>query len=412
MLNIFKNIARNQNSAESTGNAATQNTIQNSSNQDPSRDSINNVANNIKTNLSQPSLDPPSTLPELAKDIYEKEEPENKLAGTMNPDSNKEAINNRTSIDMASIMEAMKLDALKANRSKVAVEPSKEAVPRLDLNLIRAYKNATKNARDEYSEDKISSEEIRRQSEDVRRDMLRDNSILSSGSQFSYTGSDTGFFKELQDFILTSDLGDSSKSNILDELLGTDLLEKMTVYYNTRNNGLPFYLSNNDLTLATRHTFDELRGMEHSWIINKQKLELVQKLNTELELDIKLKSEELKKLLQELTKRNSIVKPTSNMHDDFNSAGNNKEKFGASTSITDAAKFFYMHDGKILKSVFDLANALKTIDISTFHHHVTDNRNDFASWVGSVFGDAVLAERIRSIKQKEELLIFLKNSGY
>jgi hypothetical protein len=88
------------------------------------------------------------------------------------------------------------------------------------------------------------------------------------------------------------------------------------------------------------------------------------------------------------------------------------EKFNMTASTADTTKYFYARDGKTLKSIADFIGALKVMDDTTFYHHVNDHGNDFANWISGVFGDVILAERIRPISNKGELLTFLLNHAY
>lgn len=66
------------------------------------------------------------------------------------------------------------------------------------------------------------------------------------------------------------------------------------------------------------------------------------------------------------------------------------------TTVTEAPieKSFFLNDGRILRTLKDLKDALETMDDSTFYHHVTADRNDFANWVRDVFNQPELADKI------------------
>lgn len=62
---------------------------------------------------------------------------------------------------------------------------------------------------------------------------------------------------------------------------------------------------------------------------------------------------------------------------------------------------FILRNGKKLHGLRDLAKELAVIDKETFDHHVNDAKNDFAQWIGDIFKDATLAEKIRNDKSPQ-----------
>jgi len=65
---------------------------------------------------------------------------------------------------------------------------------------------------------------------------------------------------------------------------------------------------------------------------------------------------------------------------------------------------FWTPDGQILKNVAELRTALKKMSRETFRHHVNEEKNDFANWIGEVFGDAELAENVRKAASKAAII--------
>ena len=55
---------------------------------------------------------------------------------------------------------------------------------------------------------------------------------------------------------------------------------------------------------------------------------------------------------------------------------------------------FVVADGKKLKNIIELADALETMSEEIFRHHANEFKNDFSSWVKDVFYDHSLAEDI------------------
>ena len=66
---------------------------------------------------------------------------------------------------------------------------------------------------------------------------------------------------------------------------------------------------------------------------------------------------------------------------------------------------FVVADGRKLKNIIELADALETMTEEIFRHHANEFKNDFASWVKDVFYDHSLAEDISRAKNRLETQI-------
>jgi len=64
---------------------------------------------------------------------------------------------------------------------------------------------------------------------------------------------------------------------------------------------------------------------------------------------------------------------------------------------------FILQNGRVLKNLHELANALVSMDDQTFFHHVTKERNDFANWIAGVFSDEKLAKQISRLRSREAI---------
>jgi hypothetical protein len=63
---------------------------------------------------------------------------------------------------------------------------------------------------------------------------------------------------------------------------------------------------------------------------------------------------------------------------------------------------FWCNDGRVLRSLDDLDGALREMDDNVFSYHATEEKNDFSSWVGDVFGDDKLARDLgKSANRKQ-----------
>ena len=66
---------------------------------------------------------------------------------------------------------------------------------------------------------------------------------------------------------------------------------------------------------------------------------------------------------------------------------------------------FIVADGRKIKNILELADALETMTEEIFRHHANEFRNDFSLWVKDVFYDHSLAEDISRAKNRLETQI-------
>ena len=66
---------------------------------------------------------------------------------------------------------------------------------------------------------------------------------------------------------------------------------------------------------------------------------------------------------------------------------------------------FVVADGRKLKNIMELADALETMSEEIFSHHVNEFKNDFSNWVKDVFYDHSLAEDMTRAKNRLEMQI-------
>ncbi len=71
----------------------------------------------------------------------------------------------------------------------------------------------------------------------------------------------------------------------------------------------------------------------------------------------------------------------------------------AAKKFVDAAedKAFVLKDGRLLKNLKELADALEHMSEDVFSHHVNSGRNDFSNWVRDVLNESELAEDLQAI---------------
>lgn len=61
---------------------------------------------------------------------------------------------------------------------------------------------------------------------------------------------------------------------------------------------------------------------------------------------------------------------------------------------------FWVNDGQVVKDLLELRDAMKTMEEKVFTHHVTTDRNDFATWVEDVLCDAECAAALAESQSK------------
>jgi hypothetical protein len=68
---------------------------------------------------------------------------------------------------------------------------------------------------------------------------------------------------------------------------------------------------------------------------------------------------------------------------------------------------FVLVDGRRLRDVKELADALDSMADHVYGHHVNPQRNDFAQWIEDIFREAELAAELRHSHNKHHAQIIL-----
>jgi hypothetical protein len=63
-------------------------------------------------------------------------------------------------------------------------------------------------------------------------------------------------------------------------------------------------------------------------------------------------------------------------------------------------KHFWCHDGRFLRNLRELENALNDMSDEIFHYHSGEGRNDFSKWIREVVGDEKLANDLGKAKSR------------
>ncbi|MBR9677148.1 DUF87 domain-containing protein [Candidatus Woesearchaeota archaeon] len=75
-----------------------------------------------------------------------------------------------------------------------------------------------------------------------------------------------------------------------------------------------------------------------------------------------------------------------------------------------ADQYFKLENGQELKSINELYKNIDGLDDGIFDNHVTEQKNDFASWIEGVFGYVDLAEKLRGAHDKGSMKKVLEES--
>ena len=59
-----------------------------------------------------------------------------------------------------------------------------------------------------------------------------------------------------------------------------------------------------------------------------------------------------------------------------------------------------MHNGTVIKNLYELLEGLKSMDENTFNYHVNDQKNDFCNWIMDIILDSKLAELLIRVKKR------------
>jgi hypothetical protein len=63
-------------------------------------------------------------------------------------------------------------------------------------------------------------------------------------------------------------------------------------------------------------------------------------------------------------------------------------------------KRFWCQDGRVIKNLKELEEALNDMSDETFHYHLGEGRNDFSNWIRDVVGDNKLANDLSKAKSR------------
>jgi hypothetical protein len=63
----------------------------------------------------------------------------------------------------------------------------------------------------------------------------------------------------------------------------------------------------------------------------------------------------------------------------------------------------------VLKDLNELLEALSAMEPGVFYYHCNENKNDFHNWIRDVFEEKSLANNIKCVQDKEQMMKHLFN---
>jgi hypothetical protein len=63
-------------------------------------------------------------------------------------------------------------------------------------------------------------------------------------------------------------------------------------------------------------------------------------------------------------------------------------------------KKFWLCDGRVVKNIKELEQALRTMSDGTYRYHVNGSKNDFYNWIKYVFRDSKIANEIKKSRNR------------
>ena len=84
------------------------------------------------------------------------------------------------------------------------------------------------------------------------------------------------------------------------------------------------------------------------------------------------------------------------------------KKSASALVVAEGEQQFWTNDGRILKDLIELREALSQMEKHVFDHHVNGEKNDFADWVEFVLQDTSGASMLRTKKTPRAAATSLK----
>lgn len=170
----------------------------------------------------------------------------------------------------------------------------------------------------------------------------------------------------------------------LHEHVSHGLVGLMREFHESKAAGGHFFLHEDDVDASLYKRMLELKELEAEWLVRMKEFNAAKELLLEKEREIESKSDALRKLLR------------------------HSDKFRLFNKRVSSGNAFKLDNGVVLHSIRDLFHELPSLDDTVFGHHVNNVRNDFADWILHVFGNKKLADVVRGVSSKDDLINVLK----
>lgn len=186
-----------------------------------------------------------------------------------------------------------------------------------------------------------------------------------------------GFFSTFEDFLKEGSLDKSH--------LDGDLLHKMRVFHQRRQEGKEPLLNEQSASNALQRRLRELQSLEHEWERMYTESRELERSMMHVEEEIEEKTRALRGLVSE------------------------SEHVSLLSREVPEEQAFILANGARVRSLGGLLRAVRN-DAWLFDQHVQSGRNDFAAWVASVFGNQELADKLGSALTHAQFLDVLRSS--
>jgi len=161
-----------------------------------------------------------------------------------------------------------------------------------------------------------------------------------------------------------------------EEILSRDLLQEMKNYWKKNKDMIKIDFEGKKIEREALNKIKELQRLEIEWQKRQIIVEENQQNLVEIELKMDSRIRELRAIFDKIEYEQEVP-----------------EEY-----------YFYLKDGRVLKTIKELIAALSDMEDSVFYHHVTDEKNDFANWIGEIIKDYYLAEQLQKARTKEQVL--------
>jgi hypothetical protein len=71
-------------------------------------------------------------------------------------------------------------------------------------------------------------------------------------------------------------------------------------------------------------------------------------------------------------------------------------------------KAFYINDGRRVRNLYELVEALDSMKEATFKFHINKKKNDLSEWIRHVIGEERLADDVARLVMKDKIQIRLQ----